>query len=116
MEKGVKEEAEARKRAIYDRLSGRRRKYIDKIGYERWDPFQGPKEPIEIRRDKSKRTTQMLVREFLQSRPLDNYSNSYGRGALDFAMGIINEDERYLAMLDFARWYLDLLQREGHEE
>lgn len=109
-------EAEERKRAIYQSLSPRRRKYIDKIGYEKWDPFEEPKDPIDIRRDKTQRTTQMLVREFLQNCDHENYSNAYGRGVLEFALGIINNDDRYLAMLDFARWYIELLKREGHEE
>jgi hypothetical protein len=32
------------------------------------------------------------------------------------ALGIVNNDERYLAMLDFARWYTELLRAEGHVE
>jgi hypothetical protein len=110
-----KDQAEERKRAIYDGLSTRNRKYIDRIGYEKWDPFEEPKDPIEIRRDKSKRTSQQLVREFLQSRPMDGYSNAYGRGVLDLCLGIINGDERYIAMLDFATWYNELLKREGKD-
>jgi hypothetical protein len=110
------EEAERRKRAIFDKLSPRRRKYIDRVGYERWDPFEEPKDPIEIRRDKTKRTTQMLVREFLQALPAEGYSNAYGRGVMEMALGIVNNDERFIAMLDFARWYTDLLRAEGHED
>jgi len=103
-----------KKQAIFDAMSPRRQKHIlNKIGYEKWDPFEKPKDPIDIRRDKSRRTSQMLVREFLQSRPLEGYSNSYGRGALDMAMGLVNDDERYLAMYDFALWHKDLLKKEG---
>lgn len=116
MEKLSKSEAESRKRAIYDRLSERRRKYIDKIGYEKWDPFEEPKDPIDIRKDKTKRTTQMLVREFLQTREDEKYSNAYGRGVLEFALGIVNNEDRYIAMLEFAKWYTELLKREGHED
>jgi hypothetical protein len=57
----------------------------------------------------------MLIREFLQSRSVDNYSNAYGRGVLEIAMGIINEDERFVAMYEFACWYRDLLKQEGVE-
>lgn len=110
-----KEEAEARKKAIYDSLATRNRRYIDRIGYAKWDPFEEPKDPIEIRRDKTKRTSQQLVREFLQSRPMEGYSNTYGRGVLDMCMGIINDDERYVAMLEFATWYNELLKREGKQ-
>ena len=105
-----------KKQAIFDAMSPRRQKHIlNKIGYEKWDPFEKPKDPIDIRRDKSRRTSQALVREFLQSRPLEGYSNSYGRGALDMAIGIVNDDDRYLAMYDFALWHKELLKREGRE-
>ncbi len=112
MSKVSREEAEARKRAIYDTLSARRKKYIERIGYEKWDPFEEPKDPIDIRRDTTKRTTQQLVREFLQSRPPEApYSNAYGQAVMEMAIGIVNDDERYQAMLEFATWYLALLKR-----
>jgi len=109
------EEIERRKKAVFDAMSPRLQKNILKKGYQKWDPFQEPKDPIEIRRDKTKRTTQMLIREFLQTRSIDNYSNAYGRGVLEIAMGIINEDERFVAMYEFACWYRDLLKQEGVE-
>jgi hypothetical protein len=105
-----------KKQAIFDAMSPRRQKHIlNKVGYEKWSPFEKPKDPIDIRRDKSRRTSQMLVREFLQSRPLEGYSNSYGRGALDMAIGIVNDDDRYLAMYEFALWHKKLLAQEGLE-
>ncbi len=110
------EEAAARKKAIFDSMSPRRQKYIAKKGYEKWDPFEEPKDPIDIRKDKTKRTTQQLVREFLQSRTFDEYSNAYGRGVLDICHGIINNDERFQAMYDFAIWYRKLLIDEGYED
>ncbi|MBW1752878.1 MAG: hypothetical protein JRJ46_07180, partial [Deltaproteobacteria bacterium] len=56
---------------------------ILKKGYEEWNPFQEPKDPIDIRKDKTKRTTQTLVREFLHTRTSEDYSNEYGRGVFD---------------------------------
>ena len=110
------EEAEEKKKAIFDSMSPRRQKHIlKKIGYDKWDPFQEPKDPIDIRKDKTKRTTQMLVREFLQSRESEGYSNAYGRGVLEIALGIINEEERFIGMYEFACWYRDLLKRESVE-
>lgn len=103
-----------KKKAIFDAMSPRRQKHIlKKLGYDKWDPFENPKDPIDIRRDKSRRTSQMLVREFLQSRPLEGYSNSYGRGVLDMAIGIVNDDDRYLAMYEFALWHKNLIEEEG---
>ena len=109
------EEAEQRKKAVFDTMSRRRQQHILKKGYEKWDPFQEPKDPIEIRRDKSKRTTHMLVSEFLQSRTAKSCSNTYSRGVLEIAMGLVNEDERFMAMYDFSCWYRELLRKEGVE-
>lgn len=107
-------EEDIRKKAIYDTMSPRRQKHISKKGYDKWDPFEMPKDPIDIRKDKTKRTSQMLVREFLQSRSSGEYSNEYGRGVLEFCLGIINDDERYKGMFEFAAWYIELLKKEEH--
>ncbi len=106
------EEEERRKKAILDNMSPRRRKHILKKGYDGWDPFQEPKDPIDIRTDKTKRTTQMLVREFLQAQKIEEYSNEYGRGVLDICLGMINNDEKSRGMFEFACWYKNLLEKE----
>ena len=109
------EEAEKRKRAVFESMSPRRQKHILKKGYDKWDPFEEPKDPIDIRKDKTKRTTQMLVREFLQSRGSEEYSNSYGRGVLEIALGIVNQDDYFQGMYEFSCWYSDLLKKEGQK-
>ena len=109
------EETEARKKAVFDSMSPRRQKHILKRGYDKWDPFEEPKDPIDIRKDKTKRTTQMLVREFLQSAGPEGYSNAYGRGVLEMALGIVNEDDRFIGMYEFARWHQELLKKEGYQ-
>jgi len=116
MEEFSAKEVETRKKAIFDAMSPRGQKRILKIGYDKWDPFQEPKDPIDIRKDKSKRTTQQLVREFLQSRQLEDYSSAYGRGVLEIALGIVNDDERFVGMYEFSCWYNDLLMKEGVEK
>jgi hypothetical protein len=108
-------EIEERKKAVFDSMSPRRQKHILKKGYEKWDPFEEPKDPIDIRKDKTKRTTQMLVREFLQSRSAEGYSNAYGRGVLEMALGIVNDDDRFIGMYEFVCWHQELLKKEGHE-
>jgi hypothetical protein len=112
------EEDQKRKKAIFDSMAPRRQKHILKRGYDTWDPFELPKDPIDIRKDKTKRTTHLLIREFLQSRPPEGYSNEYGRGAFEICLGIINEDERFQGMFDFACWYQELLRKElaGHQK
>lgn len=108
-------EEEKQKRAIFESMSSRRQAHILKKGYESWDPFQLPKDPIDMRQDKTKRTSQVLVREFLQSRNPAEYSNEYGRGVFEFCMGVINEEEKYRGMFEFACWYYELLKKEAPE-
>jgi hypothetical protein len=115
MNKISPEEKENRKRTIFESMSPRRQKHILKRGYEDWDPFQEPKDPIDIRKDKTKRTTQSLVREFLQTKNFEEYSNAYGRGAFDICLGLINNDDRYKGMYEFSVWYRELLTREQYE-
>jgi len=107
------QEVEARKKAVFDSMSPRRQKHILKKGYDKWDPFEEPKDPIDIRKDKSNRTTQILVREFLQARSSEGYSNAYARGVLEMALGIVNEDDRFVGMYEFVCWHQKLLEKEG---
>ena len=109
-------EEEKRKKAIFDSMPPRRQKYLLKKGYDKWDPFQEPKDPIDIRKDKTRRTTQMLIREFLQSRTQESYSNAYGNGVLEICLGIVNDDDRYVGMYEFSCWYQELLRKEGHHK
>ena len=106
-------DAEMRKKAIFDSMSPRRQKHISKKGYDKWDPFEEPKDPIDIRTDKTKRTTQQLVLEFLQNCGHETYSNAYGRGVLEMALGVVNDDDRFIGMYEFAAWYHELLKKEA---
>lgn len=103
------------KKAMYESMSPRRKKFIERIGYEKWDPFQEPKNPIDIRTDTTKRTTKQLMRKFLHECPPDEYSNAYGRGVLEMCLGIINGDDKCKAMYEFSIWYKELLEREEKE-
>lgn len=109
------EEAERRKRAVFDSMSPRRQKHILKRGYDAWDPFEEPKDPIDIRKDKTNRTTQTLVREFLQTRTGEAENNAYNRGVLEMALGLVNREDRFRGMFEFACWYRELLRKEGPE-
>ena len=100
------EEQEKLKREIYERMNPRRRKFIDRIGYDEWDPFQKPNDPMDIRVDPSKRTTQQLFRGFMHSLGERTEGNDFNKGALDCALGIVNRDERYLGIYEFLRMVL----------
>ena len=115
MDKFTKDQIAEKKQAIFDAMGKRGQRQILKKGYDKWDPFQEPKDPIDIRKDKTKRTSQVLIREFLTSVDHDDYSNTYAQGALEMCLGIVNDEERIRGMYDFAQFYADLLKKEGHE-
>jgi hypothetical protein len=110
----LNDDQEALKRGIYEKMNPRRRKFVDRIGYENWDPFQKPNDPMDIRVDPTKRTTQQLINQFMVEVGKKNKGGQdYARGALECAMGVVNRDEKYLGIFDFCLWYYDLLQKEG---
>ncbi len=111
----TKEEIAERKKAIFDAMGKRGQRQIEKRGYDKWDPFEEPKDPIDIRKDKTKRTSQVLIREFLTTVDHDEYTNSFAEGAFEMCLGIINDDEKIRGMFEFAAWYSDLLAREGYD-
>lgn len=115
MNKFTPEEIEERKKAIFDAMGKRGQKQILKKGYEDWDPFQEPKDPIDIRKDKTRRTSQDLIREFLTRIDPDEYDNTFAQGAFEMCLGIINNDEKIKGMFKFACWYDALLKKEGHD-
>lgn len=113
-EKGMSAD-ENQKRAIFDSMSERSQKRILKKGYEDWDPFEPPKDPIDIRKDVTQRTSQALIREFLQTRGDETHSSQYSRGLVELCLGLINKEDRFLAMFEFSCWYKALLDKEGVE-
>jgi hypothetical protein len=68
-----------------------------------------------MRQDKSRRTALELAREFLANWDEQEYSNEFGRGVWDICIGIVNDDERYKGMYEFACWYRDVLKKENKE-
>ena len=107
------EEREAQKRAIYERMSSRRRRFVDKIGFEAWDPFAVPNDPIDIRTDQMQMTAHDLVKAFMRSVPHKAGNEAYSQGAFDLANGVINSKDRYMGMMDFAHFYLEFLREQG---
>ena len=108
---GLTIEEEMRKKAIFDAMSAKSRKRILDKGYEKWDPFLMPKDPIDIRMDQCRETTLSLMRRFLQTCPQKEYSNAYGQGAWEVCMGIMGGDDRCRGIYDFSCWYRDLLKK-----
>lgn len=103
-------EEEKRKKAIFDGMSARNQKRILEKGYEDWDPFLKPNDPIDIRTDQKRHTALSLTRKFLRTRSHEEYSNAYGQGVWEISTGIISGNDRYRAMYEFSCWYRDFLR------
>ena len=103
-------EDEKRKKAIFDAMSARSRKRVLDKGYEKWDPFVMPKDPMDIRMAQRRETALSLMRRFMHSCPPEKYSTAYGQGAWDICMGIIGGDDRWRGIYDFSCWYRDFLK------
>ena len=104
---------EACKRAIYEAMRPARRRFIDRIGYDIWDPFMPPRMPHDLVKDKTGRTAQELMALFcLQNRDAD-HGPDFLHGCEDMAQGIPDLDERTLGRLAFSLWYGSLLKKHG---
>lgn len=107
-------EQQDQKRAIFESLSDRAKKYVAKVGYDKWDPFQLPNDPLDLRKFTTDKTARAMAMGFLQQRKEEHYSNTYAKAVMDMCMGLMDNDERYLAMYEFSRWYQS--QPQPHEE
>lgn len=105
----LNEEQKRLKKEIYERMNPRRRKFIDKIGFDQWDPFQEPKEPLDMRKDRTNRTLQELIRDFMRQNNGSERDLAWQKGAMECALGIIRRDEKYQGIFDFCLWYQKLL-------
>ena len=115
------EEQEKLKRDLYEKISPRRRKFIDRIGYDNWDPFPEPNEPNDMRTDISKRTVQQLIQEFTRAKRMETQltgeaapSEEFMKGVMQAAAGIVNKQDKFLGTYEFAAWYHKLLKKEGY--
>lgn len=104
------EEQKAQKRQIYESLSERAKKYVTKVGYDAWDPFQQPNDPFDLRKFTTDKTAKTMAMSFLQQRKDEHYSNGYARAVLEICMGLVENNERFLAMYEFCCWYQNQMQ------
>ena len=101
---------EEQKKAIFDAMSERSRKRILLKGYEQWDPFLPPKDPIDLRMSQRRETALSLMSRFLRECPQEGYGNAYRQGAWDACMGITGGDDRWRGIYDISCWYRDILK------
>lgn len=107
----LSDEEKLLKRQIYEQMKPRRRKFIDRIGYDQWDPFQEPKEPLDIRKDSTGHTLQELLAKFMRENDDGSKDNAWQQGAKEAALGIFQKNAKFQGIYDFCLWYANLAQR-----
>ena len=113
MENITQEEIDKRKKSIFDCMGKRGQAKIMKMGYDEWNPFEEPKDPLDIRKDATQRTIQDLVNEFLQLHREEKTSVSFAEGVYEISLALMNNNDKYRGMFEFSVWYADLLKKEG---
>ncbi len=106
------EQIEEQKRAMYERLSPRRRRFVDRIGYENWDPYQAPFDPIDIRTDVLGLTTHNLLSRYLATLPAEP-DPDYKQTLSEFMVLLVMNVEKVRPILEFSDWYNARLQERG---
>lgn len=106
-------EDEDKKKAIFEAMSARSRKRILDKGYENWDPFLMPKDPIDMRIAHQRKAASALVKDFMQICHPKGDINAYAQGAWEICMGIIGSDARHMGMYEFSCWYWEKVKGSG---
>lgn len=107
---GFTTEEEERKKAIFESMSAKSRKRILDKGYEQWDPFLAPKDPLDMRTNQRRETALSLMRRFLHAAPAAECSKEYCQGAWEICLGIVGADDRSKGICDFCCWYRDTVK------
>lgn len=98
-------EYEMRKKAIFDGMSKRGQERILRMGYDKWNPFQEPKDPRERIFSSASMNAHALLKEFFQNHAQGAVSEDMQRELFNLCVGLLRGDERAAVVLEFCRWY-----------
>ncbi len=112
MEAKTPEQVEELKRDMYERLSKRQKKYVDRIGYAEWEPFKLPNDPLDIRKNETGYTAQELALLFFRDRS-DKLPENYKTEVTEFTIQLMAQPDRCRPVFEFCRWYDELLKKQG---
>ncbi len=99
------QEYEIRKKAIFDGMSKRGRERILRMGYDKWNPFQEPKDPRERMFSQVSLNAGTLLREFLQVHPQSGHSEVIQKELFELCVGLLRGEPRARILLEFCNWY-----------
>jgi len=106
------EELEERKQYMYDKMSKRRRKFVDRVGYEKWDPFAAPFDPIDIRTDKTGMTSDHLTQLYLRESG-ENKNQEFLDAVSEFNVMLVMNFEKVRPVYEYCLWYAEHLKKHG---
>jgi len=106
------DEMEERKRYMYEKMSKRRRKFVDRVGYENWEPFAAPFDPIDLRQEMSGLTSDQLTRMFVRDSGKDG-NQEYIDAVNEFNVMLVMNFEKVRPVYEYCLWYAEHLKKRG---
>jgi hypothetical protein len=110
------EEYELKKKAIFDSMAQRGRERILRIGYDNWEPFPMPKDPRERMFGGVSQKARGLVREYFDSVPGQEQSQSIQRELVELVRGLLQDDERSKTIIQFSSWLQERLKSKSEDD
>jgi hypothetical protein len=98
-------EVEKRKKAIFDGMSKRGQERILRMGYDKWNPFQEPKDPRERLFSPVSMNAHALLKEFYQANPQVGPSEVVQKELFELCVGLMRGETRAEIILDFCSFY-----------
>jgi hypothetical protein len=116
-------EEEKKKRELFEGLSPKAQQRILNRGYDNWDPFMMPKEPLGYKLKQEAQGKRVRVdsghelhERFFAERRITHYSAEYVKGVLEISQGLYRGTDRYQGMFDFSCWYEAWRKRQEQAE
>jgi hypothetical protein len=116
-------EEEKKKRELFEGMSPKSQQRILRRGYDNWDPFMMPKEPLAYKLKQEAKgegvrvdSGHELYERFFAERRIARYSAEYVKGVLEISQGLYRGIDRYQGMFDFSCWYEVWRKREAQDE
>jgi hypothetical protein len=106
------EQLAERKLYMYEKMSPRRRKFVDRMGFENWDPFAAPFDPIDIRRDRAGFTSDQLTQLFMRHCG-KNANQEYTDAVNEFNVMLVMNFEKVRPVFEYCLWYAEHLKKHG---
>lgn len=96
-----------RKKAIFDGMSKRAQERVLRMGYDKWDPFQEPKDPRDRLFSSIALNVNALLRDFHQAHPHLGQSETTQKQLFELCSSLLRGESQAHLILEFCCWYKD---------